>query len=91
MAGNKVAVSAAGGAISGPLTLARIHWAEPTKGVLTVRDHNGSVIGQMTYSGQGTEPSDLVWNPPLALGGVSVVPPAGLAHIYTGGSSSFGY
>ncbi len=80
-----------GGSVNGPVSIGRIHWAEPIKGTLTVKDGAGNVLATMSYSGSGQEPAALVFNPPLqSTTGINVSAPGGDAHVYLQGASGFG-
>jgi hypothetical protein len=80
-----------GGSVSGPLSLGRIHWAEPVKGTLVVKDGAGNILASLSYSGSGQEPAAIVFNPPLqSTTGINVTAPGGDAHVYLQGTSGFG-
>jgi hypothetical protein len=80
-----------GGSINGPVSIGKIHWAEPVRGTVTVKDGTNTVLATMFYSGSGQEPLALVFNPPLqSSSGVHVSSPGGDVHVYVTGSSSFG-
>lgn len=81
-----------GGSINTPVSIGRIHWAEPVKGTLTVKDGAGNVLATMSYSGSGQEPAAIVFNPPLqSATGINVSAPGGDAHVYLSGASGSGY
>jgi len=81
-----------GGSVNGPVSIGRIHWAEPVKGTLTVKDGAGNVLATMSYSGSGQEPAALVFVPPLqSTTGITVSAPGGDCHLYCTGPSRFGY
>lgn len=80
-----------GGSVSGPVSIGKIHWAEPVKGTLTVKDGAGNILASMSYSGSGQEPAALVFVPTLqSATGISVSSPGGDAHVYLQGASGFG-
>jgi hypothetical protein len=81
-----------GGSFNGPVSIGRIHWAEPVKGTLTVKDGAGNILASMSYSGSGQEPAALVFTPPLqSTTGITVSSPGGDAHVYLSGASGSGY
>jgi hypothetical protein len=81
-----------GGSVNGPVSLGRLHWSEPVKGTLTVKDGAGNILATMTYSGSGQEPNGLVFNPPLQSStGINVSAPGGEIHAYLQGASGSGY
>jgi hypothetical protein len=81
-----------GGSINTPVSIGKIHWAEPVKGTLTVKDGTGSILASLSYSGSGQEPAALVFNPPLqSTTGINVSAPGGDAHIYLQGASGSGF
>ena len=80
-----------GGSVIGPVSIGRIHWAEPVRGTVIVKDGTNAVIATMFYSGSGQEPLALVFNPPLqSSSGVHVSAPGGDVHLYVLGASGFG-
>ena len=80
-----------GGSINGPVSIGRIHWAEPVRGTVTVKDGTNAVLASLFYSGSGQEPLALVFNPPLqSSSGVHVSSPGGDVHVYVQGASGFG-
>jgi hypothetical protein len=81
-----------GGSVSGPVSIGRIHWAEPVKGTLVVKDGAGNTLATMSYSGSGQEPAAIVFNPPLSsTTGITVTQPGGDAHVYLQGASESGH
>jgi hypothetical protein len=42
-----------GGSINGPVSIGRIHWAEPIRGTVTVKDGTNAVLATLFYSGSG--------------------------------------
>jgi hypothetical protein len=80
-----------GGSINGPVSIGRIHWSEPVKGTVIVKDGTNAVIASMYFSGSGQEPSALIFNPPLQSStGVHVSSPGGDVHLYVQGASGSG-
>jgi hypothetical protein len=81
-----------GGSINGPVSIGRIHWAEPVRGTVVVKDGTNAVIASLFYSGSGQEPLALVFNPPLqSSSGVHISAPGGDVHCYLTGQSSSGF
>jgi hypothetical protein len=81
-----------GGSIAGPVSLGRIHWAEPVKGTLRVTDGAGNILASLSYSGSGQEPSAITFNPPLQSStGINITAPGGEIHAYLQGPSGSGY
>jgi len=81
-----------GGSINGPVSIGKIHWAEPVRGTVTIKDATNAVLATMTYSGSGQEPLALTFNPPLQSStGVHVSAPGGDLHVYLQGASSSGF
>jgi hypothetical protein len=79
------------GSINTPVSIGRIHWSEPVKGTVIVKDGTNAVIASMFFSGSGQEPLALVFNPPLQSStGVHVSAPGGDVHLYVQGASGFG-
>jgi hypothetical protein len=81
-----------GGSVNGPVSIGRIHWMEPVKGVLRITDGSGNTLATLSYSGTGQGPDTLIFNPPLqSSSGITVHSPGGDAHVYLTGPSGFGY
>ena len=80
-----------GGSVNGAVSIGRIHWSEPVKGIVVLKDGTNTVLATMSYSGSGQEPLALVFNPPLqSSSGVHVSAPGGDVHLYVQGVSSSG-
>jgi hypothetical protein len=80
-----------GGSVNGPVSIGKIHWAEPVRGTVTVKDGTNAVIASMFYSGSGQEPAASIFNPPLqSSSGVHISAPGGDVHLYLQGVSGFG-
>jgi len=81
-----------GGSVSGPVSIGRIHWQEPVKGIVRVTDGAGNTLATLSYSGSGQGPDALLFNPPLQSStGIHVLSPGGDVHCYVQGASGFGY
>jgi hypothetical protein len=79
------------GSINGPVSIGKIHGAEPVRGTVTVKDGTSAVLATMFYSGSGQEPLALVFNPPLqSSSGVHISSPGGDVHLYVQGVSGSG-
>jgi hypothetical protein len=80
-----------GGTVSGPVSIGKLHWANPARGTLRMTDGFGNLLASMAYSGSGQEPTALLFNPPLqSSSGVNVSHSGGDVHLYLQGASGAG-
>jgi hypothetical protein len=82
-------------AVGPNLFVSRIHWSEAVPGTANVRDGAGNTIGTLTYlgRGKGPEPTQINFNPPVAVQGGSVhaFAPGGFLQVHLQGSSESGH